>query len=675
VGSQSPLAAVGTPSTCHKAVSVASSSVCCMPAHDPIDEDALLALAFSLQSSPGAYALLIGAGVSIPSGVPSAWEVLRDLTSRIVGIEGGDAAGNPVRWYEAKFGEPGRYDTVLQRVAPTRLARQQLLRGYFEPSEEDVEAGRKRPTDAHRAVARMVRAGRVRVIVTLNFDRLIEQAIRDEGIEPTIVASADDAAGLAPLHTLGCCVIHLHGDYLNPRSMLNTPAELNGYRAPTRRLLLQVLKDYGLIIAGWSSDWDPALRQAIASRYPSRMSMVWIEPREQSDAARELLTLKRGLLMRTDADHGFRRLADAADAMANRNSRHPLTVPVAVETAKRELAGQTVAIRLHDILTREFARLHDHHDFHLLDYQDDTPLGGYPAVLDRVEEASKVCCALVATLARWGDDETASWWIDEIKRFSVTIQGNGLTRLLSLQRVVATALFYSAGIAALAGGKLVLAARLTQLRLPNLASGSASFPARDLDADYTYAEASGHGRRLNSLLRPLLKEVLALGDDAIDDAWQVFEVRRLAQALMSHPDFMKALRNYNGAKSEYEEAGQALVRAKEDGSRHLDAETRDLEDARSVMRQALQEMGQLLTVTRPHVLAADYRADDWRSPVAERLVREDTYGEYDDHRYGLGDDRISVPGNEWGVALAATSVALGDVGRRLALASIFHRAA
>ena len=636
----------------------------------PDDDDALLNLAFSLHSTPGAYAVLIGAGVSAPSGVPNAWTVLSDLTSRIARLNGADAGEDSVEWYKANYGDPARYDTVLQRVARTRLARQQLLKGYFEPSAEDVEAGRKRPTDAHRALARMVRNGTIRVIVTLNFDRLIEQAIREEGIEPTIVASSADAAALAPLHTLGCCVIHLHGDYLNPSSMLNTPDELKGYLAPVRSLLLQVLKDYGLIIAGWSSAWDPALRQAIASRYPSRLTLVWIEPFEPSTEAVELLTLKNGLLMRTDADAGFRRLADAVDAMASRESRHPLTVPVAIETVKRELAGHSVPIGLHDIVTREFARLHDHRDFHLLDYQDDTALGGYAAVLDRVEEASRVCCALVCTLARWGDSNTDSWWIDEIKRFSVTVQGSGLTRLLALRHVVATALFYSAGIGALAGRRPALAAGLLQLRLPNLPSGAMSIPARDLDADRTYVEAPGHGRRLTALLRPLLQEVLALGDDALEDAWQVFEVRRLAQALMSRPDFMKRMRGFNGASSEYQEAGQALLRAKDAGSNQVDGERADLATALGVMRQALQEMGGLVHVGRPHVHTADYRFDDWRSPVADRLVREVTFGEFDDPRYGLEDDRISVPSSELGAALAATSVALGDVGRRLAWARV-----
>jgi len=160
----------------------------------PRDEDALLTLAFSLRANRGAYALLLGAGVSAPSGIPTAWGVLEDLTSRIAQLAGDDP-DDSVSWYESRYEEPARYETVLEKLAPTPLERQRLLRDYFEPSSDDLAAGRKSPTAAHQAIARMVRAGSVKVIVTLNFDRLIEQAIRAEGIEPTVVGSPADIDG------------------------------------------------------------------------------------------------------------------------------------------------------------------------------------------------------------------------------------------------------------------------------------------------------------------------------------------------------------------------------------------------------------------------------------------------------------------------------------------------
>ncbi|MCQ6271014.1 SIR2 family protein [Pseudarthrobacter sp. R1] len=240
------------------------------------------------------------------------------------------------------------------------------------------------------------------MIVTLNFDRLLEQAIRAEGIEPTIVTTAADVAGLAPLHTLQCCVIHLHGDYLNPASMLNTRTELDSYEPQMMALLQRVLTDYGLIIAGWSGTYDPALMEAIKTNYPARYTLSWIEPGTPSQEATEFRNLMKGILVPTTADAAFGLLIDALTAFESRRSRHPLTVGVVAETVKRELSGRWVAIGLHDRLGAEFERLRLIPEFNLQSYQQDAP-DGYVAMLERVEEASKVCLALTASMAYWGD--------------------------------------------------------------------------------------------------------------------------------------------------------------------------------------------------------------------------------------------------------------------------------
>jgi len=65
------------------------------------------------------------------------------------------------------------------------------LHSYIELTERGREEGKKIPTPAHKALADLVRAGYVRVIVTTNFDRLMENTLRERGVEPTIVASAD----------------------------------------------------------------------------------------------------------------------------------------------------------------------------------------------------------------------------------------------------------------------------------------------------------------------------------------------------------------------------------------------------------------------------------------------------------------------------------------------------
>lgn len=50
-------------------------------------------------------------------------------------------------------------------------------------------------------IARLVAAGHVRVIITTNFDRLIENALREHGVEPTVIASV---MSLTIIATLSC---------------------------------------------------------------------------------------------------------------------------------------------------------------------------------------------------------------------------------------------------------------------------------------------------------------------------------------------------------------------------------------------------------------------------------------------------------------------------------------
>ena len=51
------------------------------------------------------------------------------------------------------------------------------LKAYFEPNDDERAQGLKRPTAAHRSIAELVAAGAIRVIITTNFDCLLEQAL------------------------------------------------------------------------------------------------------------------------------------------------------------------------------------------------------------------------------------------------------------------------------------------------------------------------------------------------------------------------------------------------------------------------------------------------------------------------------------------------------------------
>lgn len=190
--------------------------------------DHRLSLATVLHSQPGIYALLFGSGVSTGAGVPTGWGVVSELVRRVAAARGDNPPADPEAWWaENGDGQPLGYSALLEALAPTAAARRSLLAEFFEPTEEDRREGRKVPGPAHRAIARLVARGTIRVIVTTNFDRLIEQALEAEGVLPQVVSSAAAAAGMEPLVHARCTVVKLHGDYAS-LDQLNTAEELNG---------------------------------------------------------------------------------------------------------------------------------------------------------------------------------------------------------------------------------------------------------------------------------------------------------------------------------------------------------------------------------------------------------------------------------------------------------------
>ena len=145
--------------------------------------DPILRLALAIHSSKGVYALLLGSGVSRSSAIPTGWEVVLDLIRKLAALKGQPSDPDPEAWYKALTGSDPDYSDILDQVTSSSAERRQLLRSYFEPSEEDREQGRKSPSPAHRAIARLVAKGYIHVIVTTNFDRLMEQALVDAGVQ------------------------------------------------------------------------------------------------------------------------------------------------------------------------------------------------------------------------------------------------------------------------------------------------------------------------------------------------------------------------------------------------------------------------------------------------------------------------------------------------------------
>ncbi|MGA5873989.1 SIR2 family protein [Streptomyces cinereoruber] len=313
-----------------------------------------MAMALNVHSSPGVYALLLGAGVSIASGVKTGWGIVEDLVGKVAAVRDPDdpdartkAMADPEAWWEANIGEPLNYSTLLAAAAPLPSSRQAMLAHYFEPEEGAEDS--KGPTAAHRAIAQLVKRGSIRVILTTNFDRLTERALQEVGISPQVVSRPDQIKGSMLLQHSPVTVIKLHGDYADLEQR-NTVDELGDYPDELQELLDRVLDEYGLIVCGWSADWDKALVRAVGSTRPRRYPLFWSQYGRFSDAARNLTAQHKAVVIDgKSADELFTGLVRSVEAL-DRLTTAPITRDIAVVQLKRALPDPVRRIELFDLV-------------------------------------------------------------------------------------------------------------------------------------------------------------------------------------------------------------------------------------------------------------------------------------------------------------------------------------
>lgn len=425
--------------------------------------DPLISLAFSMQSNKGAYALLLGSGVSRSSRIPTGWEIVLELIRKVAVLSEEQCEPDPAAWYAAKFGEQPDYGKLLDMVAKTPSERQQLLRAYFEPSADEQGQGVKMPTKAHRAVAKLAFAGYVRVIITTNFDRLMERALEDEGIAPVVLSAPDHIEGAVPLAHMKCCVVKVHGDYLDTR-IRNTPTELAGYDERMNAFLGRVFDEFGVVTCGWSADWDTALRANIERAPSRRYSMFWAARGEPGRAAKDLIALRGGLpLPIDDADSFFGDLQTKIESIEEFNRPHPLSKDIAVASAKRFLSDPQHRIRFSDLvdgLGRDLAtRLRDG------PFLDTSTNSSVEVVTARVRLYDSLCSTLVAVavvVGRWGTPEAAHALRRARERIDAVKRQDGFVFWTAYQNYPTTLLTYAALLGASLGDNLVAMAPLFQ---------------------------------------------------------------------------------------------------------------------------------------------------------------------------------------------------------------------
>ena len=359
-------------------------------------------LAFSVFENKGVFALLLGSGLSRSAEIPTGWEITTDLVRRVATAEKVEAKGDWAQWYRDEHGKDPDYSELLGALASTPAERRSILHGYIEPDDEDREEGRKVPTLGHGAIAQLVRDGFIRVIVTTNFDRLMENALREVGVEPTIVSSVDALKGAEPLAHTSCYILKLHGDYKDAR-ILNTEEELNGYPEEYNVLLDRIFDEYGLIVCGWSGEWDHALRAAILRAPNRRFPMFWASRGELKGRGKDLCDQRRGMRSRSRIPISFPTWSSKSAYLPDSQRQNPAEIDLLISRAKRYLVKPENRIQFADLLSEEVARINKR----LLeaDMSSGTQLTGEELVrrVNAYNGAGEGFIKLCGLIGRWGE--------------------------------------------------------------------------------------------------------------------------------------------------------------------------------------------------------------------------------------------------------------------------------
>lgn len=257
---------------------------------------------------------LLGAGTSAGAGVPTAARIVDDLITRLYA----DAFGivrqvldttNPavmdrVRdYYDDKHGIPplgsaADYSTAFELAMPDPDVRATYLR---------ERVGNPVPSFGQRVLGAAVAAGAADLLITTNFDVLIERAVADahshysdEHVRLLTVASLESPGrGQAALANSDWpLLVKLHGDF-RESELKNLSSELQSQDAALRQVVVDASRRFGLAVAGYSGRDQSVMAMlhetlAVPRAWPAGVWWLCRDPTNVADNVLELLERAAG---------------------------------------------------------------------------------------------------------------------------------------------------------------------------------------------------------------------------------------------------------------------------------------------------------------------------------------------------------------------------------------------
>lgn len=408
-------------------------------------DDKLMSLSFSVEANKGVYALMLGSGISSAAEILTGWGVLNELCRRIMLLNKKEEP-DAIKWYENEYNKSPLYDEVIGMLAKTSSERNGLLNEFFEPTEDDIKHNRKIPTKAHRSIAKLVKQGYIKVIITTNFDRLIEQALDEQNVQYQSVYHESDIEGMKPLSHAQCTVLKINGDYRDTR-FKNVADELESYSQSLIEILRRIFDEYGLIISGWSAEWDTALRHIVKSVKSRRYSWYWHSfNNELNDKAKELVNYRDASVIADGlgADHFFYELSQNVESINNLRKVNPQSLEVKVKRLKKYISDKE-DIEIIELINDETKKVLEY--MNNIDYNAKISKEPIEQHIERIKEIVKPLALLISLVAyNVQNIRHEQLLIETLERLTLIKERDGKEYFLYLKYIPLQIVLYSIGI-------------------------------------------------------------------------------------------------------------------------------------------------------------------------------------------------------------------------------------
>ena len=181
-------------------------------------------------------------------------------------------------------------------------------------------------------------------------------------------------------------------------------------------MLDRIFDEYGLIICGWSGEWDHALRGAFLRAPNRRYPVYWAVRSKITASAQDLVDHRRARVVPiVDADTFFRGLRDRIETLAQSLEKNPISTELLVNTTKRYLTSRDYRIRLDELVEQETEHLVGHIDS--TEFAPDRPWDQmvFRKRVQNYESLSEPLARMIGVLGRWGGDSEMPLVLDVVR--------------------------------------------------------------------------------------------------------------------------------------------------------------------------------------------------------------------------------------------------------------------